>query len=177
MNENAPSDVSTESLNGLLEEIKYTEDQSPDFDKLLNSGRKVLEARQGGFSEVTKQDLIFSSWHVPCHDIIVRTLEGDCQIFHVQPNKASASLLTFEQEKVLTGYNEKYASSVVVKGTRSWFVQNDVKELERMNIKHEKTIDVDTSKWWRLVYDPSNNQIWIDIKDKKVLLKYNGFAL
>jgi len=160
----------------LLEEIKYDGDQSPDFDALLKSGRKVFQAHQDSLSEVTSSGILFSGWHVPCHCIVVRTESGECQAFHVQPNKNSASLLTFEQEKALKEYKDKKAKFIAAKGIRGWFDQNDAKELERMGIQKDKVIDVDTAEWWRLLYDPQIDQVWVDIKDKHILLKYQGFG-
>jgi hypothetical protein len=166
-----------EESSDIIESIQYIEDQSPDFDALLHSGRKISTARRDGLSEITKEGILFSDWHVPCHCIIVRAKNGDCQAFHIQPNKMSASLLTWEQEKALKGYKDSDAKYIVAKGLRSWFGLADSSELEEMNITEEKVVNVDTSNGWRLIYDVEKNELWIDIKDKKLLLKSKGFNL
>ncbi|KKR23529.1 MAG: hypothetical protein UT53_C0014G0002 [Candidatus Yanofskybacteria bacterium GW2011_GWD2_39_48] len=157
----------------LIEQILYTADESPEFNEYLKS-REHLVARQDNLSEVTEDKVLMSGWHVPCHCIITRTPEGKSQAFHIQPNKAG-SFLTFEQEKALREMGTQKASAIVSKGIRSWFGRGDEIELENMHIKLERVVDVDTSNWWRLLYDPKTNELWIDIKDKKVLKKYKGF--
>lgn len=158
----------------LIAEIPYSQDQSPEFDEYLKS-RPFVEARRDSFSKPTKMDLLFSGWHVPCHAIITRDKEGMCQAFHVQPNKMSASFLTPEQLAQLEALRDKEASAIATRGERSWFGRAGVKELQNLKINHQRTIEVDSSNWWRLLYDPKTNEIWIDIKDKKVLRKYIGF--
>jgi hypothetical protein len=166
-----------EEPSDIIESIPYVEDQSPDFDALLHSGRKISTALRDSLSEITKDGILFSDWHVPCHCIIVRAKNGDCQAFHIQPNKMSASLLTWEQEEALKGYKDSDAKYIVAKGIRSWFGLADSSELEEMNITEEKVVNVDTSNGWRLIYDVEKNELWIDIKDKKLLLKSKGFNL
>jgi len=160
---------------GLLSEATYDGDQSQEFDEHLRS-RQNTEARQDNLSKVTDTNILFSSWHVPCHDVILRDPDGKCQILHVQPNKASASLLTFEQKEAMKAFGQRHGSSIVSKGERSWFGFADEQELESVGIHNQKTIAVDTNQWWRLLYDPQTNEVWIDIKDKKLLRKYKGFS-
>ena len=70
---------------------------------------------------------------------------------------------------------ELCAAAIAVRGKRSLFGIGDEKELAQLGLRHERTIDVDTKNWWRLLYNPLTNEIWIDIKDKKLLTKYKGF--
>lgn len=158
----------------LIEEVPYTTDESPEFNEYLKS-KEYLVARQDDLSEVTKEKVLMSGWHVPCHCIITRTPEGDYQAFHVQPNKLSASLLTFEQKGALIEMGKQKASAIVAKGGKSWFGPRDETELKDVRIELERVINVDTYNWWRLLYDPQTNEIWIDIKDQKILKKYKGF--
>jgi hypothetical protein len=102
-------------VEGLLEEIPYEGDQSPEFDQHLRS-REVTTARQDDMSEATTEKIIYSLWHAPCHDVITRTEDRTSQIFHVQPNKLNSSLLTFEQEKRLKSLQDKGARAITAKG-------------------------------------------------------------
>ena len=159
---------------GFIEQVSYSEDQSPEFDKLLKS-QESIDAPQDGLSKSTKDKLLTSSWFVPCHAIITKTENGDCQLFHIQPNKLSSSLLTFTQEKTLNDISKHDARAIVIKNERSWFGTADRNELDNLKINLEKVIDVNTSNWWRLVFNPQTNEVWIDIKDQKLLKKYHGF--
>jgi len=158
----------------LLSETIYEGDQSPEIDARLKS-EDFVEAYQKNFSPETYNGLLFSSWHVPCHSIITHTKDGAYQIFHVQPNNPSYTLLSHEQESALQKLGGRDTEAIVVKGTRAWFGPADEKELENMHIKQKGTIDVDTSNWWRILFDIEKNEIWIDIRDKHTLRKYIGF--
>jgi hypothetical protein len=158
----------------IISEVPYTGDQSPDFDNVLKKENR-LYAHRKGFSERTTSAILVSEWQVTCHVILTRSPEGICQALHVQPDKISATLLSFKQEQELKKSGEQHAAAIVARGKRAWFGPTDEKELLRLNLKHERTIDVDTNNWWRLLYNPITNEIWIDVKDKKLLIKYEGF--
>lgn len=158
----------------LIEEVPYSEEQSSIFDKYLRE-RKFLCALMGGLSGATSADLLISGWHVPCHAIITKSQKGICQVLHVQPNNMSASLLSYEQKRALEAQRGQGVSAITVKGNRAWFGDWDIKEIEGFGIEYQRTIQVETSQWWRLLYDPITNEIWIDIKDKKILKKYKEF--
>lgn len=160
----------------LLAEIAYAGDQSTEFDEYIHA-RESTVAPMDGLSEATGSKILHSGWHVPCHCIVVRTREGICQVFHVQPNKFSASLLTWQQEKALRELAQQDARAIVAKGIRSWFGTADARELERMKIELQKVISVDTDQWWRLLYDPASDELWIDEKVKRLLTKHKGFDL
>ncbi len=157
----------------LIEEIPYTTDESPEFNDYLES-KEYLVARRDNLSEVTRDKVLMSGWHVPCHCVITKTPDGKHQAFHIQPDKLG-SFLTFEQREALEEMGKQKASAIVVKGPRSWFSRNDKIELKNMHVELQRVIDVNTWSWWRLLYDPKTNEIWIDVRDKKVLKKYKGF--
>jgi hypothetical protein len=158
----------------LLEKISYEGKQSSEFDEHLRSG-KVIEVRQTEVSEATKKDIILSTWHRPCYDIITRDGDNAFRILHVQPSGAGRTNLTMKQRDVLKTVGEGNASAITVRGESSRFSEADVQELEEFNITHKRTIDVDDSEYWRLLYDPNLNEIWIDMEGKKLLIKYRGF--
>lgn len=158
----------------LIDKIPYSQNQSREFDDLLRSKAHVIAGRDN-LSKPTKDKLLMSGWHVPCHCIITRTSDGTFQAFHIQPNKSSASLLTYEQKQALKTVGQQNARAITAKGIRSWFSIADERELEKLKIKLERVINVETANWWRLLYNPETNEIWIDISDQKILLKYRGF--
>ena len=157
----------------LLEEILYTDDESPEFNAYVRS-HECTTAPMDGLSERTDSKVLVSGWHVPCHCIVARTRGGLCQAFHVQPNKMG-SFLTFEQETALREMGKQKSQAIVAKGQRSWFARADEVELENW-MPLQRVIHVDTNQWWRMLYDPNINEIWIDDKIQKKLLKYRGFA-
>ena len=158
----------------LIEQISYEGDQSPEFDALVRT-REHTTAPQDGLSEPTRDKVLVSGWHVPCHCIVVRTKDGLCQAFHVQPNKGG-SFLTADQEDALKGLGQQKASAIVAKGQRSWFGFADIQELAHLQITLERVVNVDTSNRWRLLYDPQSNELWIDSRDEHLLTKYRGFS-
>lgn len=160
-----------------LEEIVYEEDGgSRLFDSHLRS-RKSFEAVQKRFTpKPTEHEILTSGGHRVCHDILVRTGENKYQLFHIQPTGEQATLLTFEQEKMLKQLGKENSSAITISGGNSWISMGDIKELEEMGILHEKTVDPKIPGRWKLLYDPDVNEIWIDNIDAKILRKYKGFA-
>ncbi len=174
MSEGIPNQESNKKIEEtLLSETVYEADQSPEFDEHLKS-RKHLRAWQRSFSPESADSIQFSDWHMPCHSILTHTADGMYQIFHVQPNNPGATLLSFDQEQTLKKLGDRDTEAVVVKGSGSWFDAGDGKELEKMGIKVRQIVDVE-SKPWRMLYDPITNEIWVDIREQKVLKKYKGF--
>lgn len=49
-------------------------------------------------------------------------------------------------------------------------------EIEEVGLNLNRVISVDTFERWRLLYNPVNDQIWIDDMDAKTLTKYRGFT-
>ena len=158
----------------LLSEVSYKEDESKEFDAEMRSG-ECLSVRQRNVSLETKTEMLYSSWCVPCHTILIHTPEGTYQLFHVQPDSSGPTNLSFDQEKALKRLKTRGAEAFVAKGNRSWFAVSDERELERCGVSLTRTTHVDTDNWWRLLYNPASNEIWIDIRDKKLLRKYKGF--
>lgn len=157
----------------LIEEISYTDDESPEFNAHLRS-HEYTTAPMDGLSERTDAKVLVSGWHVPCHCIVARTREGMCQAFHVQPNKMG-SFLTFAQENALREMGTQDAQAIVAKGRRSWFSRSDEVELGNW-MPLQKVIHVDTNQWWRMLYDPNTNELWIDDRIHQKLRKYRGFT-
>lgn len=164
-----------QQANFVIDRSIYTEDESSEFDRLLRS-RETTTAPRDGLSEKTRDMLLYSGWHVPCHCIVTRDEDGFFQAFHVQPNKLGPTDLTYEQEKALRAMGRNGGHAIVAKGQRSSFYFSDKRDLERMALEVERVIDVDTDQWWRLLYDPRSNELWIDDKIKHELTKYVGFA-
>ncbi|HAV11594.1 MAG TPA: hypothetical protein DCX32_03565 [Candidatus Moranbacteria bacterium] len=158
----------------LIEEIPYKGGQSPHFDQILKI-REYVNAPMNSLSEITKDNVLVSGWQVPCHCILVKAESGELQLLHVQPNKLSHSLLTPEQNNALNEFKTRNASVIVVYSKKSWFGHHDKSEIEDKGIFFERGIAIDTYDRWRFLYDPSVNEVWIDIQDKKVLQKYKGF--
>lgn len=158
----------------LINEITYSGDQSEEFDARLHV-KGYTQAPRDGLSEVTTDKTLFSDWHVPCHCLLAKTAEGKFQAFHVQPNKFGPTNLTYKQEEAMKSLGEQKSKVIAVKGLAGYFGLSDTRELSKMGIGVERVIDVKTSNWWRLLYNPDDNEIWIDIKDQHKLQKYRGF--
>lgn len=162
--------------NGLFQTIIYEGGQSPEFDALARS-RERTYARMKSQSEPTKTKLVISEWHVPCHCILTQTKEGVTQAFHVQPNQPTYTLLSSEQEKTLCEIGGlKTSKAIVAISHRSRYCSADRKELQKFGFAETREISIDTDQWWRILYDPSTNEIWIDDKIHHTLLKYHGFS-
>lgn len=170
----APESEKEETPLTLISSTHYEEDSSVEFDEYLRS-HPFTQARQDSLSEPTKSKVVFSSWHVPCHTILVRNAQNEVQAFHIQPNKFSVSQLTPEQEKALEKLGSQTSSAIAVKGPASWFNTPDVKELEDFGIRLEGVIGVEELGHWRLLYDPASNELWIDVRASHSLRKYTGF--
>jgi hypothetical protein len=95
-------------------------------------------------------------------------------MFHVQPNKF-CSPLTCEQKTALEKFGQQNSSAIAIKSKRSLFGNYNIEEIRQVGVNHERTIPLDTNQWWRVLYDPNRNEIWVDIKERKVLHKYRGF--
>jgi len=157
----------------LIEQIPYQDQESPEFNQYLNS-REIVSADQRSFNEKTNSKIIYSHWHTPCHDIIIRDKDGFSQILHVQPTQPSYTLLSPNQVEALNESGRSNSSAIVVKGLRSRFIEPDEQEILDAGLNLERIMPVDANNW-RLLYDPTNNEIWVDTKDTKTLYKYLGF--
>ncbi|MDD5750937.1 MAG: hypothetical protein PHS73_00260 [Candidatus Peribacteraceae bacterium] len=164
-----PENEQTPEDSNLLEEISYEGDQSPDFDALLQS-RPITAAPMGGMSEETQEKVVVSQWHVPCHCIFAKTREGICRAFHVHLET------NWEQDQALKEFGNQGAHTIVAKANRSWFGPNDERQLGHYKLSVDQVIHVNTSQWWRTLYDPSTDEVWIDDKIHRVLRKYRGFG-
>ena len=159
----------------LIEESVYEGDQSLEFDHLVKESEHTYAPIKKQ-SEPTKDKLIISGWHVPCHCILTQQEDGMTQAFHVQPNKPTYTLLSCDQEKLLKDIGAtQNCRAIVIFSKRSWFGLPDRKELEEFVFSNTQEIPVDTDQWWRMLYNPATNEIWVDDKIHKKILKYQGF--
>jgi hypothetical protein len=114
---------------------------------------------------------------VPCHAIIFRLPDGRAQIFHVNMDSLWSSSLSPEQEKQLKnilGYMR--AKSIVLGSHRSWFGRADARELERNWVQNLAEVKLDTDQWWRVLYNPTTDEIWVDMKREQTLIKLRWFS-
>lgn len=156
--------------------IAYSGVQSPECDQLLKSTESA-NAPMKVLSERTKEMIVASNWHVPCHCIVTREQDGFVQAFHVQPNQFSASLLSYEQEQSLRkNARNPGTQAIAAFSDRAWYSTADRRELERFGVENVMEIKVDTNQWWRLLYNPATDEVWIDDKIHKKLFKYKGFG-
>ncbi len=157
-----------------LEVVRYEGDKCPEFDEYIKKKPKVYAERRG-YATTGSEGLLISEWQTPCHVILTRGKDDTFSFFHVQPDSSRYTSLTVEQEIKLREMGKENPDFIPVYGKASWYNSGDDRELSKMGFNKEKEIKVDTKNWWRVMYDPEINEIWIDKRMEKEMIKYKGF--
>lgn len=155
-----------------LKEGPYEEDGGSVAFVMYKREERITATQQGAISKRTKTEVISTGTHVPCHDILLKIDTGEYQALHID----GATLRpTLEQKSGLEKAIADGAEAIIIKGRKSTLTQKDIDDLEKQGLKIKKMVEIDTKDWWKLLYDPVTDEIWIDKIREKEIERHKGF--
>jgi len=148
---------------------RYEEDELAHFTEIAY--RPTTSSIGARYATVRSADTILESeWHVPCVALLFATPEDEYQMFHMEPTYSGYAHP--RQEAILRDELANIGCRyIAVHSHRGIFGNADNRILGSLGMEQCCVIRLDTSQWWRIMYFPETDEIWIEMKVKKVFLK------